>query len=303
MKREGREHVLVVFRPPTEESPLNVVVEQPTNGEDGPNVCQVVRSPNRATRKEDWGMEVLENLPLPAKEVERKREEEANEEPPQETVVDGTSAEHLLWPKGTPDDGSGEEIVGRGAGEVILLLRCANIGDLRHLIVEGSCADESGNKRGEHLAAERDPRWNVDVMGEFETLGVVEGARDSDVSVDLEVVHGGGVTGKPETTEPLSNNVEGDLYIGSGQHDTARNTKDDSEEGTIQHDSGGSVGGVNGNASGTGANGDTQHDEVGPLGDLVVRPHQPGVDVLGIDGGRSTTNQVLETRNDLATVV
>ena len=140
-------------------------------------------------------------------------------------------------------------------------------------------------------------------MGEFETLGVVEGARDSDVSVDLEVVHGGGVTGKPETTEPLSNNVEGDLYIGSGHDDTAGNTKDESEEGTIQHDSGGSVGGVNGDASGTGTNGDAQHGEVSPLGDLVVRPHQAGVDVLGIGEGRSTTDQVLEARNDLVTVV
>ena len=142
-------------------------------------------------------MEVLENLPLPAKEVERKREDGANEEPPQETVVDGTSTEHLLRPKGTPDDGSGEESVDIGTGEVVLLLRCANIGDLRHLIVEGSCANESGNERSEHLAAESDPWWNVGVMGELEVLGEVEGVQGGDVSVDLEVVYGGGVTGAP----------------------------------------------------------------------------------------------------------
>ena len=247
-------------------------------------------------------MEVLENLPLLAKEVERNREEGAEEETPQEAVVHSTRTEHLLGPKGTPQGGRGEEIVGVGTDESGNRRHYANTRD-RHLIIEVGCGDESGNKRSEYLAAERDPRWNVDVMGEFETLGVVEGARDGDISVDLEVVHGGGVTGEPETTEQLSNDVEGELYIGSGHDDTARNTKDESEEDTIQHDSGGSVGGVNGDASGTGANGDTQHDEVGPLGDLVVRPHQPGVDVLGIDGGRSTTNQVLETRNDLATVV
>ena len=100
-------HVLVILRPPTDESPPNVIVEQPTNGDSGPNVCKVIRR-NRATEQEDRGMEVSEDLPLPAKEVERNREEGANEETPQETIVDGTSTEHLLGPKGTPQDGSGE---------------------------------------------------------------------------------------------------------------------------------------------------------------------------------------------------
>ena len=141
-------------------------------------------------------MEVPENLPLPAKEVERNWGEEGTiEETPQEIVVDGTGTEHLLGPKGTPQDGSGEENVETGTGEVVLLLRCANIVDLRHLIVEDSCADESGNKGSERLAAERDPRWNVGIMGEFEILGEVEGVLGCDGSVGLEVVHGGGVTG------------------------------------------------------------------------------------------------------------
>ena len=201
MKREDGEHVLVVLGPPTEVSPLDVVVEQPSNGDGGPNVRQVKRSPNDATAQEDWGVEVPEGLPLLAKEVERNWEEGANEEKPQETVVDGTSTEHLLRPEGTPEDGSGEEIVDTGAGEVVLLLHRANIGDLRHLIVEGSCADESGNERSEHLATERDPRCNVDVMRELEILGEAEGLRGGDISVDLAVVRGGGVTGEPETTE------------------------------------------------------------------------------------------------------
>ena len=230
-------------------------------------------------------MEVPENLPLPAKEVERKREEEANEEPPQETVVDGTSAEHLLWPKGTPDDGRGEETVDIGTGEVVLLPRCANIRDLRHLIVEGSCGDESGNERSDHLAAERDPRWNVDVMGELEILREVEGVRGSDKSIGLEVVHRGGVTREPETTEHFSNNIEGNQYAGTSHDDAAGNAEDDSKEDTKQHNSRGSVGGVNGETSGTNSRGNTQHDEVDPVGDLFVRLHQTGVDVLGVAKG------------------
>jgi len=120
-------------------------------------------------------MEVLENLPLLAEVVKRNREESTDEETPQKSVIDGTRTEHLLGPKGTPEDGSGEECVDTRAGKVILLARCADVGDLRHLVVEDSRADEGGNKGSEHLAIEGDPRWNVDVMGEFEILGEVKG--------------------------------------------------------------------------------------------------------------------------------
>ena len=142
-------------------------------------------------------MEVLENLPLPAEEVEWNWKESTDEETPQEAIVDGTSAEHLLGSKGTPEDGSGEKSVDPRAGEMILLVRRANIGDLRHLVIEDGCADKSGNKGGEHLAVEGDPRWYVDVMSEFEVLGEVESVRGGDVSVGLEIVHGSGVTRKP----------------------------------------------------------------------------------------------------------
>ena len=82
MSREGEEHVLVVFRPPTEESILNVVVEQPSDRDGRPNVRHVIGGPNKSAVQEDGGMEVLENLPLLAKEVKRNREEGTEEETP-----------------------------------------------------------------------------------------------------------------------------------------------------------------------------------------------------------------------------
>ena len=215
-------------------------------------------------------MEVLENLPLLAEEVERNWEEGTDEETPQEVVVDGTDTEHFFGSKSTPENGSGEESVGTRTGEMVLLVRCANIGDLRHLIVEDSRAYESRNKGSEHLAVEGDPRWNMDIVSELEILGEVEGLRGGDKSVGLEVVHGGGIAGEPEATKQLGNNVEGDLYVGNGHDDAARNTEDDSEEDTIQYNSGGSAGGVSGDTGGTDADGDTQYDEVDPLGDLTV---------------------------------
>ena len=215
-------------------------------------------------------MEVPENLPLLAEEVERNREKGADEETPQETIVGGTRTEHLLGPKGTPKNGSGEESVGIRTGETVLLPRCANIGYLRHLIVEDSRAYESGNKGSKHLTAEGNPRWNVDIVSELEILGKVEGLRGGDVSVGLEIVHGGGISGEPETTKQLCNNVEGDLYVGNSHNDTARNAEDDSEEDTVQHNSRGSVGGVNGDTGGANTDGGAQYDEVDPLGDLPV---------------------------------
>ena len=120
-----------------------MVAEQPSDGDSGPDARQVVRSPDSAAVQEYGGMEVLENLPLPAEEVERHREESADEETPQESVVDGASAEHLLGPKGSPEDGRGKEDVGTRTSELVLLVNRANIGDPRHQVVENSRADES----------------------------------------------------------------------------------------------------------------------------------------------------------------
>ena len=113
---------------------------------------------------------------------------------------------------------------------MILLLGQADVGDLGHLVVENGRADDSGDKRRPHLAVEGDPGSNVHVVGELEILGKVEGMRGCNVSVGLEVVHSGGVTREPETTEKFSDNVQGNLDVSDGHDDTAGNTEDYSEE-------------------------------------------------------------------------
>ena len=227
----------------------------------------------------------MESLPPPTEKVERNREEGTGEEAPQEAIVDRTSPEHLLGSKRTPEDGSGKGSVDTGTREVILLTNRANIGDLGHLVVKDGRTDESRNEGGEHLAAEGDPRWNVGVMGEFEILGEVKGVRSGDKTVALEIEHPDGVPREPETAEQLSDHVEGDLYVGDSHDNTTWNAEDDGKEHTIQRSGGRGVGGVGGDSSGTQADGDAQDDEVGPLRDLSVRPHQAGVDVLGVGEG------------------
>ena len=146
-------------------------------------------------------MEIPENFPLPTEEVERNREEGAEEEAPQEAVVNGASTEHLLWSESTPEDGSGEEAVETRTGEVVLLVGCANIGDLRHLVVEDGCADKSGKEGGKHLAVEGDPRRDVGVMSEFEILRKLEDVGGGNVPVDLEVDHVRDVTREYEAAK------------------------------------------------------------------------------------------------------
>ena len=113
-------------------------------------------------------MEVPENLPLPAKEVERNREDRTDQETPQQAVVDGTCTEHLPGSKGTPEHGTRKLVNGHVKWPVWSTV------NLRYLVVEDSHTDDNGDESGEHLAVERDPRWDVGIMSEFETLSEVE---------------------------------------------------------------------------------------------------------------------------------
>ena len=175
-------------------------------------------------------MEVGEDLELLAKEVEGNGQDSAQRETPQEAIVDGTRTEHLFRTKSTPEDGSSEKYVVFGTSKVILLRGQADVGDLCHLVVENGRADEGGDKSCPHLAVEGDPWSDVNVVGELEILSEVESVRGRDVSIRLEVVHSSGVTGGPETTEELGNDVQGNLDVRDGQDDAARDAEDHSEE-------------------------------------------------------------------------
>ena len=228
--RRNGEHSLVVLGPPAQIIPPDIVVEGEGDGDCRPNVAHVVRSPDKSTNQKDGNVEVVENLILLAKEVEGNGQDSPDEETIQETVVDGSGTEHLLGAESTPKDGSGEERVVSRASEVILLLGQTDVGDPGHLVVENGRADEGRDESRPHLAVEGDPRGDVHVVGEFEILCEMKSVRGGDVSVRLEVVHSGGVAGEPETTEKLSNDVQGNLDVRDGHDDTARNTEDRGEE-------------------------------------------------------------------------
>ena len=175
-------------------------------------------------------MEVGKNLELLAEEVEGDGQESAQRETPQEAIVDGTRTEHLFRTESTPEDGSGERRVDHGTGEMILLRGQADVRDLGHLVIEDGRADEGGDECCPHLAVEGDPRGDVHVVREFETLSKLKSLRGCDVSIRLEVVHSGGTTREPETTEEFGNNVQGNLDVRDGHDDAARDAEDGSEE-------------------------------------------------------------------------
>lgn len=166
-------HSLVVLGPPSEEPPPNVVIEEKGQWDSSPSVGQVVRSPDYTSHQKDGDVEVPEELESPSEEVKGDGQNSANEETPQEAVVDCTRTVHLPRTEGTPKDGSGKEGVGARTGEPILLVWGANVRD-RHLVVEDRSANERGHKCGDHLAIKCDPRRNMDIMGQLEILGEME---------------------------------------------------------------------------------------------------------------------------------
>ena len=264
---------------------------------------QVVRGPDETASEEDGSVKVLEELRLLAEVVEGDGHEGADDETPQEGIVNCTGAVHLLGTEGAPENGGSEEGVDAGAGEPILLVGCADVGDLGHLVVENGSTDEGRYEGGDHLTVEGDPGWDVDVMRELEILGEVKGVGGRDVSVGLEVVHCGCVAWEPETSEHLGDDVQSNLDVRNGHDDAAGDTKYEGKEDTVQDDGRSGVSGVNIDSDNTQNDGDYEDGEVNVLGDLLVTPHKTGVDVLGVSEGGLAIDQIFEASNDLATVV
>ena len=72
---------------------------------------------------------------------------------------------------------------------------------------------------------------------------------------------------------------------------------------TVQDDSRASVSWESADAGSTQGNRDKEDREVHVLGNLTVVPHEASVDVLAVGKSGPAANQVLETSNDLTTVV
>jgi hypothetical protein len=72
--------------------------------------------------QDNRNVEVGEKPEPLTKEVEWGGQKGTDRETPQQTVVDGAGSKHLLGTEGAPEDGSSEERVVPGAGEVVLLM-------------------------------------------------------------------------------------------------------------------------------------------------------------------------------------
>lgn len=172
-------------------------------------------------------MEVLEDHRLVPEVVEDDRQHEADEETPDQGVVDRATSKHSGRAKGSPEDAGGEEGIGSWAREFILLCRAADILDARHLEVQHSDGDECADERRNHLHPEGDFGCDMRVMGELEVLRKSERMGSRHIAVRLEEVHGSGVTREPQTTEEFSKDVEGDFGIGNRTDDTDGHTEDE----------------------------------------------------------------------------
>lgn len=131
--------------------------------------------------------------------------------------------------------------------------------DLGHLVVEDGRADETGDDGRNNLGHERDTGRDMEVMGQLQILSEVKCVCSRDISVRLEVIHSGGISSEPKTTEQLSEHVESDLNVGYGLNDSDWNTENHCQEDTVKHDSRSCVGWVGSNTSGTDTDTDDQN--------------------------------------------
>lgn len=265
-------------------------------------------------------MEVLEDHGFVSEVIEYDRQTEANEETPDQWVVNGAASKHPGWAKGSPKDTRREEGVGPWTSELILLCWAAHIFDTRHLEVQHSDGDECADERRNHLHPERDLGCDMRVMGKLEILCKSERVRSCHIAVGLEEVHGVGVTGEPETAEELSKDVEGHLGIGNRTNDTHGHTEDECQEDPVQHDCWGRVSRIGANTRSAKTNRDKKHTEeccennrktvqkglhrIMPLRHLLVGTHKSAMNiVLAVLGKGLASDKISEAQDDLSPMI
>ena len=147
---------------------------------------QVVRSPAESTGEEDGDVEATDDLrvgELLRKEVEREREDSADEESEDQDEVRAILAVHLRGAKGTPDDRGGEEGRSTGAVELGLSFGRANALDTGDLPVENSHGDAGRHDGRNGLSNEHNTWRDLAVVPELQVLGEGDGTRSGDEAV------------------------------------------------------------------------------------------------------------------------
>lgn len=150
----------------------------------------------------------------------------ADQPEPLQTAVEGLAGEHASRADGAPDHGSRVEDLGLWAGELICLVVLADVGDVAERPVHDGDLDNRRPHRGHQLGREHDPGRDLHIMAEFEILGEVQSLRHDQVSVVLKHHHGERAAGDHVADDVLGEDVQAELEIGDGLHDTDRDCPD-----------------------------------------------------------------------------
>lgn len=157
--------------------------------------------------------------------------------------------------------------------------------------VENTRADKGRYQRSDNLSDESVTRRDLDIVGQLEIVGKVDCLSRGDVSVGFEVVHRESISRGDLRSNQLGQDVHGDLHSGDGVDKTNLrsawqwslthgNDKDQSHADTEQYHGGSGVGLIASDTDHSGNDGDSQDDQIPPLGYLFVTLHQFGVDVF-----------------------
>ena len=141
------------------------------------------------------------------------RDECADEEEPQELVVDLSRREDTLRANDTPDDRGGTEHGRARAGKVVLLVVRAHIINISEHPALHAELDRAGKGGRDDLTPEHGARGHLHVVAELEVGGEGERLRHGDVAPGLEHHHGDGAAGERVADDELRDDVQADLLV------------------------------------------------------------------------------------------
>jgi hypothetical protein len=231
--------------------------------------------------EDDGPVDVLEQTALITllEHVSRDGDASADEEEPEELVVDLAGREDPLRADDAPDDARRAEDGRARADEVVLLVAVAHVFDVGEhpsLHAELDGARDGGR---DHLAPEHWAGRDFHVVSELEVAREGERLRHGDVAPGLEHHHCDRPAGKRVSDDQLCDNVKADLLVRDRLDDADRDDVDERDAEREDEAPDWHLGVVDLDTDDTKSEHGAEDSRVPPVGDLRILGHQPGVDV------------------------
>lgn len=273
---------IVVVHPPAAPAVTNELVEDKADDTPGEVVEGSSGRDQSATTEDDGGVEVADGGlgPGTGTEVDHDRKNSTGEPEPHHVGIHLTRGEDTLRSNDTPDNGGVEKYTTVGAAEMVGLGLGADIGNSTEGPVHDSNLDDGAPQTRNHLSGKGDTRRNLHVVTKLHVLQEEQSLVHGNVTVCLEQHHGHGASRLHVTDDEFGDDVETDLDVGCGLHNTARNKPETADDQRDKESPPREMGGVpNDNTEGH-SNHDKSNSTIPPDRNALETRHKTGVDIF-----------------------